>query len=973
MFEPSDTPRLFGLPLGVDFPEQLIAGLTGRLKGQPPDAIARVDLIVSTRRMERRLMALFQAHGTQLLPRFHLLSDLSTLRRFPTIGAIANPLGRRLNLARLVKKLLEAQPDLAPEDAAFDLAGSLSSLMEEMRGEGVDPSAITELELSGNHSEYWARSKKFLSLVQRYFDDPDHVDAQTHARRTVEMLAALWEVAPAENPVIIAGSTGSRGTTRALMKAVARLPQGAVVLPGYDFDMGAESWDALGTEPVSEDHPQYRFFALKKALDIPQGGVIRWTDARPINVARNRLVSLALRPAPVTDAWLTEGPKLTDIGPATEGLSYLEAPNPRAEALAIALRLRKSAEDGVPAALVTPDRVLTRQVSAALQRWNIVADDSAGVPLSLSAPGRLLRQTARLIGQPVSPATLLALLKHPLVAKGHRLLANDLELQYLRRDTPFPDREGCLRWAQKHPNPAAEEWTTWLWDCLEPLSNLSPSKMPELLARHVAVTEKLAAGPGADGSGELWEKDAGEKAREVVSKISDVADAGGQLTPAEYTRIVDAVLSAEEVRSPVAAHPLVMIWGTLEARVQGADLVILAGLNDGTWPELPSPDPWLNREMRRDAGLLLPERNIGLSAHDFQQAIASKEVLLTRSVRNADAETVPSRWLNRLTNLINGLPEGEQALKQMHDRGQSWLEMAQGLEQPKIATARALRPAPAPPVAIRPKRLSITRIEKLIRDPYWIYAKYVLGLDTLDPFTLSPDAPLRGRLVHKILEDFTRQTQDGLPENARDFFMDIAAEVFDANVPWPATRALWTARMDRVVDWFIENEGQRRKTASPVQVEKEGRTILDTTPFELIGRVDRIDLTEDGSALIYDYKTGDAPSKKQQTYYDKQLPLTAGMVTRGAFPELGRQTVLRTTYIGFGSTPREVSLEYADGDVDAIWADFERLIKSYQDPTKGYPSRRALDKVGYGMDYDTLARFGEWDDTDDPVVIEVGR
>ncbi len=972
MFEPSDAPRVFGLPLGADFPKQLIAGLQDRLAGTDPQAMAQVDLVVSTGRMKRRLTSLFLEGGAQLLPRFHQLSDLSTLRRFPSIGPVANPLGRRLNLTQLVKKLLEAEPDLAPQDAAFDLAGSLSALMEEMRGEGVDPTAVTQMELSGDHSEYWARSKKFLGLVQQYFDDPDYVDAQTHSRRTVELLATLWEMSPAQNPVIVAGSTGSRGTTRALMQAVAKLPQGAVILPGYDFDLDADGWDALGAAAATEDHPQYRFYALKSQLGLAQDTVQPWTKTPPIDTSRNRLVSLAMRPAPVTDAWLTEGPKLANIASATAPLSYLEAPSPRAEALAIALRLRQSVQDGIPAAMISPDRVLTRQVSAALQRWGIVADDSAGVPLSLSAPGRLLRQTARMIGQPASPATLLALLKHPLVAPTHRLLANDLELDYLRRNTPFPDRVGCLRWAEKRDKPGAVEWVNWLWDCLEPISALSGLPMSDMLEHHIAASERLAAGPDGDGSGALWDKDAGEKARKVSATIRQAAEQGGILTPAEYTRIFDAVFSGEEVRSPVKAHPHVMIWGTLEARVQGADLVILAGLNDGTWPELPPPDPWLNREMRQKSGLLLPERNIGLSAHDFQQAIASKEVLLTRSVRNADAETVPSRWLNRLTNLLDGLPEGKDALKAMRKRGQSWLDMAQEIERPKEDIPSAERPAPVPPVEVRPKSLSITRIEKLIRDPYWIYAKHVLGLTPLDPFTLSPDAPLRGKLVHKIMEQFLEQTLDGLPDDPRALLMQIAEEVFSQDVPWPATRALWTAKLDRVVDWFVENEVARRASSNPVKPEQDGRSRLDTVAFELTGRVDRIDIGETGQALIYDYKTGTPPSGPQQEFYDKQLPLTAGMVERGAFPVLGRQRVVKTTYIGLGSNPTESELFYEPGDVAKIWSEFEALITSYQDPEKGYPSRRALDKVGYGMEFDTLARFGEWDDTDKPVRIKVG-
>jgi ATP-dependent helicase/nuclease subunit B len=193
--------------------------------------------------------------------------------------------------------------------------------------------------------------------------------------------------------------------------------------------------------------------------------------------------------------------------------------------------------------------------------------------------------------------------------------------------------------------------------------------------------------------------------------------------------------------------------------VQGADLVVLGGLNDGTWPAQPPPDPWLNRAMRKAAGLLLPERKIGLSAHDFQQGIAAPSVVLSRSKRGAEAQTVPSRWMNRLVNLMEGLPGrgGPDALKMMRDRGKHWLAMAEAYAAPKAQVAPAIRPSPRPPVAVRPRQLSITEIQKLIRDPYAIYARHVLRLAPLDPLRPEADPRLRGTVLHKILETYLRE------------------------------------------------------------------------------------------------------------------------------------------------------------------------------------------------------------------------
>ncbi|MGE4325502.1 MAG: hypothetical protein AB7E21_05250, partial [Pseudodonghicola sp.] len=76
MFDPGDTPRVFALPCGVDFPRALIDGLLQRMAGQPPEALARVELVVNTRRMARRIRDIFDAGPPLLLPRLSLLTDL---------------------------------------------------------------------------------------------------------------------------------------------------------------------------------------------------------------------------------------------------------------------------------------------------------------------------------------------------------------------------------------------------------------------------------------------------------------------------------------------------------------------------------------------------------------------------------------------------------------------------------------------------------------------------------------------------------------------------------------------------------------------------------------------------------------------------------------------------------------------------------------------------------------------------------
>jgi double-strand break repair protein AddB len=969
MFDPTDSARVFALPPGVDFPAELIAGLTARCPG-PPGDLARVRLVVNTRRMARRIRELFDQGPARLLPRVTLVTEAELLGpRAAILPPAMSPLRRRLELARLVGELIDRQPDLAARDSVFDLADSLAALLDEMQGEGVAPQVIRDLDVS-DMSGHWARAQAFIGIAEGFAAATGGaLDPQARQRRAVTALIESWQVAPPADPVIVAGSTGSRGTTALLMDAVARLPQGAVVLPGFDFDMDDTAWDDLDDAMTAEDHPQFRFRRLLDRLDLRAGDVGRWTDAHPPSAARNRLISLALRPAPVTDAWMREGPKLTGLSAATAPITLIEAPSPRAEALAIALRLRRAAETGQTAALITPDRMLTRQVAAALDRWRIEPDDSAGMPLHLSPPGRFLRHVAELFAERLTGAALLTLLKHPLCHSGdgrgdHLRHSRDLELHLRRHGPPFPDESSLRAWAAGAKVPG--DWADWLCRCFCGQDAPGAAPLAERVERLVTLAEALAAGSHATGSGGLWERNPGQQAAAVMAMLRAEAGAGGAMAARDFADLLRSLLSAGEVRDRDAPHPGIMIWGTLEARVQGADLLILGGLNDGSWPEAPPPDPWLNRRMRHDAGLLLPERRIGLAAHDFQQAVAAREVWLTRAIRSDDAETVPSRWLNRLVNLLGGLPDqgGQAALAAMRERGRAWLDMGAQLERADPVPP-APRPSPRPPLAARPRQLSVTEIQRLIRDPYAIYARHTLALKPLDPLVQEPDARLRGTIMHDVLERLVRDSlAGGVPDRAG--FLALAETVLTRDVPWPAARRLWLARLGRIADWFLATEAERQANAAPVGFEIRGKAGLTDPAFTLTGKADRIDRDDAGNLLIYDYKTGAPPSAAEQGKFDKQLLLEAVMAEMGGFEGLDPAPVAAAMFIGVGASPKQVAAPLEDEPPEKVWDEFRQLIAAYMRPEQGFTARRMLQRDSIGGDYDHLARFGEWDHSTDP-------
>ncbi|WP_228028614.1 double-strand break repair protein AddB [Donghicola mangrovi] len=983
LFEPTSGPRLFALPMGVDFTAAFTKGLIARLDHLPPHEQARVEVYVNTARMRRRMTEIFDQHGSRLLPRIRLIGELADLPGPNPMPPAVPTLRKRLELVTLIRQLLVSAPEIAPRTALFSLADSLAALMDEMQSEGCDPQKLHDLDVT-DQSGHWQRALAFVRIVEQFLENsatqPDRLGRQ---RMIVTALEAYWQDNVPQHPVIIAGSTGSRGATSEFMKIVAALPQGAIVLPGFDYDLPGPVWDTMGDVLTAEDHPQYRFRNVMNLLGVDHTQIPLWDAATPANDARNKLVSLALRPAPVTDAWLAEGPRLPDLTLAADGLTLLEAPDPRTEANAIALVMRETIEQGRTAALVSPDPVLNRMVKAALDRWNLTPDDSKGDLATLAPPGRILRQVAELYGTRVGADALLRVLKHPLTHSGHLQeedprgnhlrRTRDMELEIRRKGVAYPDADWLRKWiVDRYKGEAGTEtWAEWIIDTLLTIPDFGEAPLQQYVEDHIERTICIVAGPEGETS-TLWRNAAGRVTKPMIDEFRREAHVGGDITAFDYVGLLHGVLSGNEIRDRDTGHPMLGILGTRDVRVEQADVMILAGLNEGTWPSAPKPDPWLNRAMRARVGLNLPERQIGLAAHDFQQAITLPNVVISRAIRSDDAQTVPSRWLNRLTNLMSGLPEngGREALADMRTRGQRWVQLAEAMETPGSAP-RATRPSPCPPIEARPRQLSVTEIQTLIRDPYAIYAKHVLKLRRLDPLGRDPDARLRGTVLHRVLELFTKSGPVTGSAEDKERLMNIAEDVLEEEVPWTVTRTFYRGRIEKFANWFVQAEAHRQTYLETLGREVGGGLTLGVGDFTLIAKADRIDKDDKGRLHLFDYKTGGAPAEKEQTYFDKQLLLMAMMAEEGAFTGIDPAEVASATYISLRDM-EETAAPLEAEPTDKIKGEFFSLLSSYRDADKGYTSRRAVKNENFEGDFDHLARYGEWEPTDDanPEVLE---
>ncbi|MGB0504594.1 MAG: double-strand break repair protein AddB [Pikeienuella sp.] len=968
--------RLYALPPGVNFSEALATGLHRRVVGAPAETLARVEIAVNTRRTSRTVIEAFEtASGNAgFLPRLSLLDSLGNRAKsaghLPPIDRIA----RRLMLTRLVEAMLRARPELGPPGAASALSAALARLLDEMQRDGAPLSSLhaalpagdgSDLTPANDFAAHWGATLQFLSVIETAWPamlaEMGAADPETLRAIRTEALLQDWATNPPEHPLIAAGSTGSTVITSDILAAIARLPQGAVVLPGFDFALDADGWGAVGPE-----HPQFGFARLMSKLGVTPDQVVRWDTTAPAS-PRARLLAEALRPAPVTHSWRAAIPELrANADVALSGVTLVEAANLREEADVIAIAMRRALNEGenVRAALITPDRNLARRVTAALGRWGLFPDDSGGRPLGLTPPGVFLRQTAAMLCSDTTQfdaVALLALLKHPFTGAGSdraelRGQIARLEMQGLR------DRDNALRLNSIDAilNATARDKEPLVGPLLaEVLRGLTswqrgPAPLADLIAAHRQIAEAI-------GGAELWDKMAGRAALSAMERFADAAPNYGDATPAAYLSLLSAAMSeAGDVREEAfRPDPRLAIWGPLEARAQSADLIILGGLNEGIWPASPGADPWLNRPMRAEIGLAPPERRVGLAAHDFLQGASAPQVILTRSMKIDGAPATASRWVQRLTTLIAGIDAN--GLAEMRARGADLIAISQTLHEPQEPLSPAPRPAPCPPTEARPKRLSVTEIETLIRDPYSIYARHVLGLRPLAAAGAPPDQRTRGTVLHDAVERFITATLQGWPDaqHAADMFDFAADEAISAAGVGEFRAAAWRARLADLKHKFLAAEADRRAEGTPKAVEAKGE--LEVAGIKIVGKADRIDKLRDGQLAIYDYKAGEPPSKKQVAFFAKQLNLLAVIAGINGLEKVAAKPVGKLAYLTLKGGEKAGTEQLVELEANAL-ANLSDLLTQWADPNEPFLARAAPETTSFESDYAHLSRFGEWSD-----------
>ena len=979
--------KVFTIPPGAAFVDALAEGLLAEHGGDPL-ALAAVTVLLPTRRAARALADAFlrlAGGGVMMLPAMRAIGDVDDEEVLLADGEVlAETLGgddlppaipdleRQLLLAQLIRGWegrYRGGPGPSTQAQAVRLAVELGRFLDQVQTARLTFDRLDEL-VTGELAAHWQETVRFLSIVTRHWPAllaaRGAIDPAERRNRALAALAARWRAEPPATPVVAAGSTGSIPATAELLAVVAAMANGRVVLPGLDTGLDEASWQAL-----DESHPQFGLKLLLERLALARADVAVWPHGAARSkaaAARAALVCEAMRPEATAERW-------RDLGhldaAAVRGLRRIVCPEPQAEAGAIALMMREALEvRGRTAALVTADRALARRVRAELLRWGVGVDDSAGEPLADTVPGTFLALCLQVVAERAAPVPLLALLKHPLAAGGlapaaFRARARRLERACLRGPRPAPGFAGLKR-ALRARARGQRDLTQWL-DALaraaRPLERVLARRridIARLAEAHLAFAEWLAGDESGGGAARLWAGEAGAAAAALFEQLIESTAGLAPIPGAEYPALVAGLVERVVVRARAGRHPRLFIWGPLEARLQHADLVVIGGLNEGTWPRAAAIDPWLSRPMRRAFGLPQPERMIGLAAYDFAELASAPEVVLTRSAKVDGTPTVPSRWLARIETVLAGA-----GLDGHLDEEAFWPAWQRLLDQPQGPPRPVPPPAPRPPVAARPRRLSVTRIERWMRDPYEIFARHVLALEALEPIDADIGVAEFGSYIHRALERFVAERAGGEPSLQR--LLDIGAETLRPARAFPGLWAFWWPRFQRIAAWFVEVE--RARSADLVASATEVRGELDIAApagrFTLSAIADRIDRRKGGGLDIIDYKTGAAPSAREiAAGFAPQLPLEAAIARAGGFRGIAPAPVASLAHWRLaGREPPGEVIAVAEPPArlaEQALAGLAALIATFDDPATPYVARPAPGHAPRYSDYEHLARIGEW-------------
>lgn len=969
--------KIYNVNAGESFADVLAEHFLKEYKNRPEELSKVLFLLPNRRACQSLSEAFVRAKGLEptILPQIMPIADVEEDEVFLTgssevLQNLAPEISKTERALIFTRLIMQKPADLGLGHLslaqAYALAENLADLIDLSYNENLDFSRLDNI-VPAEYAAHWQESLKLLSIITEFWphilDERGVVDASFRRNQLLKAELAVWRHSQTSQKIVVAGTTAAYPILKELVKTVADLPNGEVWLYGLDNCLEDSGWQA-----IDENHPQFELKELLEYLQINRAEVRNVPNKE--FTERERLVSEIMRPAPSSGEWrtLSAHPFSKET---FDGIHLLNCDDIRQEAKAIALLIRRTLD--IPektAALVTMDRNLARRVVSELKKWNIIADDSAGQPLGLSPIGGYLRLIMNVLENNFSQVSMLSLFKHPFTSCGKNSaefnqFVRNLELGW-RKNKNFPDDNAEKRYLE-YMRPL-ESFLAEIKKIMQPLAELYKQpevSVSEFFSCHIKTAENLADTDIKSGDKIIWKNDAGAVAAKFVSEFVQKSELLGNIKPCDYLPLLECLLSEHNVRVRYGMHPRVKILGPIEARLTQFNVTIIGEVNEGVWPKLPSADLWMSRPMKKDFGFPLPERSIGVTAADFAHLLNSENVYLTRAERVDGTPTNKSRWWLRLETVLaanfGNKKEDKEKYAFLYDNKYSlWAKYAE--RAAKMLPIKS--PCPCPPVAARPRKLSAVNFEMLMRDPYTIFAKYILNLYPLEELDSDVGYSDYGNIVHKVIQKFNNIYNTGkYPENAGERLLKMGKDEFAANNIGADIKAFWWPKFVKTIEWLTAAEKTYRGDILKVHNEVCGSMNFDSAggKFTITAKADRIDETKDGRLNVLDYKTGKARSVKEIiTGMAPQLPIEGLIAESGGFSEIPAKKVAGLRYWRLGREEIAANEEQSRKGLEKTLLYLQTLIMHFDNESTPYFAKPNPSDAPSYSDYDHLSRFLEW-------------
>lgn len=969
---------VYTIPLGLSFLDVLANGL---LRMQATDkrniALSEFHILLPTRRSVRGLRDAFlrQTKGQPLLlPKLSAIGDIDgeelDLRMaglvpdhdIIDIPNAISPLQRRIILSGFIR---DAVPSASTTELSLMMADALGRFMDQVHTENLNMDDLTDL-VPDDYAAHWGLTLNVLQLLQTRWQDKltslRLIDGSDRRNRLLKALNTYWTNQPPGKPVIAAGITGSIPSVAKLLRQISQFEHGSVVLHGLDQMMNSSSWDN-----ISDTHPQAAFKQLLSYAGILREDVRPWPyleEGTILNQPKSLLTSHIMQPADTISQWLDHSFQNKEhINHCLETIKRYTCATPHEEAMTISLILRETLETPDKTAMVvTPDRNLARRISAMMLRWNISVDDSAGCALTSLNLGSYLLNIIDMICSDFSSVETLCVLKNPLCQLGMDKNEKEKLLTSFEKE-----------WRAQGRIPITHILYQHLITHIQPLLTLNDIEIvpfARIASAHIACIEKTTEETNGDRDSalqKLWCGEAGEAAALFLTDLMQQAPFMPDMNLHQYRNVIKHLLDSVTVRPVYSTHPRLSILGPIESRLLNADVTILCGLNEGTWPARGQNDPWMSRPMRMRFGLPSTEQHIGMSAHDFCYALCNKNTVLTRSSSVENTPSSASRWLQRLDAYLLSIGISPDSISDNRH-----LSIARTLDSPLTIQA-AERPMPCPDIQDRPKEFSVTSVERLMKNPYRFYAEKILKIRPQEPLVSDNKARALGTFLHDVLYQFCKEYKQRLPKDSHAILIEIAQNTRSNHDIDDNTWFTILPQVEKSLADFLQNESIWREDFHPVLLEEAGEIKIRTQKetYRLYSRADRIDRDHNGDIAIIDYKTGQLPTRTAiKSGLAPQLPLEGLIAQLGGFPILPPQESPKVSrlrlvkVLGSYKTVDSVSRNANDAEkwIDSAQDSFTALLEAYESPVTPYLyiAKHHNDKRHDDRAYAHLGRLAEW-------------